>query len=468
MAVGECPIGCYCDDAGERIDCFNLSSFPTGIPATIHSITIMWSDVPDIPTDAFDNLPNLTSVTFMEMTIETIRHRAFYRIGRGVPNKSMIFLQCNISKIESGAFEELEDLSSIILSMVNIADGESGAFRKIGNVGSFAIDQVSMPVIRSAMFIDFTNVEVFYIADSSFDSIENEAFSNFSNMSTWLLSKSAVGTVGNRFLVLKDAGQVTVSDCAFESWKNCAFCGISGTTAVHLYKNVIQSSEGNVFSGMIGVETLSIHVNIIPLLVARFFPLDLKSLTFYQNRVTTIVCQPPDTDYPSTITYVFNSNEISCDCRLNWMWMTWSQTKAALELSPGFVCAKDDADNSTSLLDFFGKSAAGIAPPCDGLEPVNGCVASTSTISSTTPVPSISSTTAAPSISSTTATSSVSYTTAAPSITSTTAAPSISSTTAASSVSYTTAGPNDVSSAVKSQASWMRSIAVVMFIVIAA
>ena len=311
----------------------------------------------------------------------------------------------------------------------------SGAFSKIGNVGSFAIDEVSMPVIRSAMFIDFTSVDSFYIAGSSFDIIENEAFSNFSNISSFSLSKSAVGTVGNRFLVLKYAATVFVFGCAFESWKNCAFCGISGTTFVHLEKNVIQSSEGNVFSGMIGVEALSIHVNIIPLLVARFFPLDLKSLTFYKNRVTTILCQPPDMDYPSTITYVFNSNEISCDCRLNWMWMTWSQTKAALELTGGFVCAKDDADNSTSLLDFFAKSAAGIAPPCDGLEPVNGCVASTvktSTISSTTATPSISSTTATPSVSS------------------------------------TTAEPNDVSSAVKSQASWMRSIAVVMFIVIAA
>ena len=440
MAVGECPIGCYCDDAGERIDCFNLSSFPTGIPSTINSITIVRSDIPEMPTDAFDNLPNLTSVTFFEITIGTIRQRAFYRIGRGVPNKVMLFSKCNILKIESDAFEELEDFSSIMLSMVNISDGESSAFSKIGNVGSFAIDQVSMPVIRSAMFIDFTNVEVFYIAGSSFDSIENEAFSNFSHIASFSLSKSDVGTVGNRFLVLKDAGQVSVSDCAFQLWKKCAFCGISGTTVVHLYKNVIQSSEGNVLSGMSDVETLSIQVNIIPLLVARFFPLDLKTLTFYQNRVTTIVCQPPDMDYPSTITYVFNSNEISCDCRLNWMWMTWSQTNAALELSGGFVCAKDDA-GYTSLPDFFAKSVAGIAPPCDGLEPVNGCVASTSTISPTTPAPSISSTTAAPSISSTTA---------APSITS------------------TTAGPNDESSAVKSQASWMCSIAVVMFIVIAA
>ena len=411
MAVGECPIGCDCDDAGERIDCSNLSSFPTGIPATINSITIMRSDIPDIPTDAFGNLPNLTSVNFMEMTIETIRHRAFYRIGRGVPNKSMIFSKCNISKIESGAFEELEDFSSIKLSMVNIFDGRSAAFNKVKNVDSFAVDKLSMPVIRSAMFTDFTNVKYVFLSNSTFDRIENEAFSNFSHIEVFTLITSDVGTAGNRFLVLKDAGQVYVSGCSFQLWKNCAFCGISGTTAVHLYKNVIQISEGDVLSGMIGVGILSIQGNIIPLLVARFFPLDLKTLAFYGNRVTTIVCQPPDMDYPATIAYESNSNEISCDCRLNWMWMTWSQTNAALELTGWFVCAKHDA-GYTSLSDFFAKSVAGIAAPCDGLEPVNGCVAST--------------------------------------------------------VKTSTAGPNDESSAVKSQASWMCSIAVVMFIVIAA
>ena len=452
-AAGECPTGCYCGDAEESLDCAHLSSFPTGIPPTIHSFTVMRSDIPEIPTDAFDNLPKLTAVTFLQVTIGTIRQRAFYRIGRGLPDKSLTFLKCNIAKIESGAFEELYDFSSITLSAVNISDSESGAFSKIGNVASFAIDQLSIPVIRSAMFIDFTNVSSLYITGSTFDSIENEAFSNFSHITSLSLSKLAVGTVGNRFLVLKDAVQVSVSECAFESWKHCAFCGISKTTVVHLHKNEIKSSEGDVFSGMSDVETLAIQLNTLPLIVARFFPLDLKALTFSQNKVTTIVCQPPDTDYPSTITYIFYSNELSCDCRLNWMWMNWSQTKAALVLTGGFSCAKADAEKTTSLLEFFAVSVAGNAPPCDGLEAVNVCVDSTSNTST------ISSTAAGPAISSTTA---------EPSISSTTAEPSISSTTAGLSLSSTTAGPNDKSSAAKSQASWMYSIAVFVFIVIAA
>ena len=281
------------------------------------------------------------------------------------------------------------------------------------------MNELSIPVIRSAMFIDFTNVNNFNIAGSTFDVIENEAFSNFSNITTFRLYKLAVGTMGNRFLVLKDAAHVFISYCAFKSWKNCAFCGISGAKVVRLGENVIESSEGDVFSGMSGVETLYMPSNTIPLIVARFFPLDLKTLTFADNKVTTIVCQPPDMDYPSTVSYGFYVNEISCDCRLNWMWMNWSQTKAALVLTGGFSCAKDDAENTTSLSDFFAMSVAGNAPSCDGLEAVNGCV-ETSTMMSTT---------------------------------------------AGSSICSTTAGPNDKSSAVKSQASWMCSIAVVMFIV---
>ena len=428
-AAGECQKGCYCDDAGERIDCYNLSYFPTGIPPTIHSFTVMRSDIPDIPTDAFDNLPNLIYVTFKEVTIGTIRQRAFYRIGRGLLDKSLTFSKCNIAKIESGAFEELEDFSSISLTMVNISDGESIAFSKIRNVGSFAIDRVSMSLIRSAMFIGFANVERFYIAGSTFGIIENEAFSYFSKTS-FHLDNSAVGTIGNRFLVIKDAGYVTVSNCAFEAWTNCAFCGINGADIVHLHHNIIESSEGDVLSGMSGVGTLFMEANIIPLIVARFFPLDLKSLTFAANKLTTIVCQPPDTDYPSTISYKFQDNEISCDCRLNWMWMNWSQTKAAQELTGGFSCAKDDAEDTTSLSDFFAMSVAGNAPPCDGLEAVNWCVASTAKT--------------------TVKTSTISSMTDGPSITS------------------TTLGPNGESSCVKNQAHWMCSIAVFVFIVIAA
>ena len=421
-AVSECPTGCWwSDDAEKRLDCSNLTSFPTGIPSTIYSITIMRSDIADIPTDAFDKLPKLTYVTFLEVTIGTIRQRAFYRIGQGIPDKSMIFSKCNISKIESGAFEELDDFSSITLSIVKISDGESGAFSKIGNVVFFAIDQLSIPVIRSAMFIDFSNVSKLYIAGSTFDIIENEAFSNFSYITWFSLKNSAVGTMGNRFLVLKDSHHVAIDGCAFNSWKKCAFCGISNTTVVSVYKNIIESSEGDVLSGMTGVQTLSMYYNTLPLLVARFFPLDLKTILFSQNKVTTIVCQPPDTDYPSTISYDFDSNELWCDCRLNWMWMNWSQTKAAMVLSGGFVCAKPYAED-TSLLDFFAMSVAGNAPPCDGLEAVDGCVASTSNTST------------------------------------------ISSTAAGPSISSTTAGPNDESSAVKSQASWMCSIAVLFLI----
>ena len=410
MAVGECPTGCYCDDTEERLDCLNLSSFPSGLPPTTRSITMARGDIPDIPTDAFDNLPNLTSVVFTEMTIGTIRQRALYRIGQGLTDKTLTFRECNIAKIESGAFEELEDFSSISLKFVNISDGESGAFSKIGNVGSFDIDHVSMPVIRSAMFIDFANVKSLFIGYSSFGIIENEAFSDFSNITSFDLYNLAVGTLGNRFLVLNDSSNVTVSHCAFESWRNCAFCGISNTTEVTLQKNVIKSSEGDVLSGMTGVQTLSMHYNTLPLIVPRFFPLDLKTLTFEYNKVTTLVCQPPHTDYPSTITYAFYANEVSCDCRLNWMWMEWSQTNAAQEVTGGFSCAKDDAENSTSLSDFFTMSVEGKAPPCDGLEAVNGCVAST--------------------------------------------------------INSTTRGPNDESSAVKSQVSWMCSIAVFMLIVI--
>ena len=371
-----CPNGCYCDEDREDVSCFDIDSFPTGLPTTMKKVTIMRSNLIEIPSGAFDNCPNLTSLTFVDVTIGTIRRRAFYRIGRGIPNKVLMISRVTIENIESGAFEELEDFNSISISDAKISNISSGAFSKLSNITTVSIVSVNIPIMHSSTFKDFSNVTEFTVARSAFDIIEHEAMSNFIQVGNFLFFDCVIGSAGSRFLTLQYADNVNIFRNHFGLWEKCAFCGVSATK-VDILNNVVNGSEGNVFSGMSGVKSLTVFRNTIPLIVARFFPFDLVDFRFFDNKVKTILCEQSGTDYPQSIKYTIGRNDVTCDCRLNWMWMTWSQTLAAQVLTPGFVCSGPDEDRQ-SLSDFFNKvSTSVITPPCNGLEAVNDCSAST-------------------------------------------------------------------------------------------
>ena len=99
-ASSECPRGCYCDTDTGTVICSNIGSFPTELPAATKEITITGSYLKEIPTGAFDNLQQLESITFIFMTIGTIRRRAFCRIGRDIHNKVLMLLEVIIENIE--------------------------------------------------------------------------------------------------------------------------------------------------------------------------------------------------------------------------------------------------------------------------------------------------------------------------------------------------------------------------------
>ena len=371
-----CPSGCYCDEDREGVSCSNIGSFPKGLPTTMKAVTILSSNLIEIPSGAFDNCPNLTSLTFIDVTIGTIRRRAFYRIGRGIPDKVLMIRRVTVENIESGAFEELEDFNSIFISDAKMSNISSGAFSKFSNITTVTILSVNISIMHSSTFKDFSNITEFSVIRSTFDIIEQETMSNFIQVGNFHFFDSVIGSMGSRFLTMEYADDVNIFRNHFGLWEKCAFCGISATK-VNIFDNVVNSSEGNVFSGMSGVKSLTVFRNTIPLIVARFFPFDLVHFGFFDNKVKTILCEQSGTDYPQSIIYSVGGNNVTCDCRLNWMWMTWSQTLAAQVLTPGFVCSGPDEDRQ-SLSDFFNKvSTSVITPPCNGLEAVNDCSAST-------------------------------------------------------------------------------------------
>ena len=281
-----------------------------------------------------------------------------------------------IENIESGAFEELEDFNSIFISYAKLSNISSGAFSKFSNITNVMILSVNIPIMHSSTFKDFSNITEFHVVRSAFDIIEQETMSNFIQVGNFNFFDSVIGSTGSRFLTLKYADGVNIVGNHFGLWEKCAFCGVSATE-VNIFDNVVNGSEGNVFSGMSGVKSLNVYRNTIPLIVARFFPFDLVDFGFFSNKVKTILCEQSGTDYPQSIKYSIGGNDVTCDCRLNWMWMTWSQTLAAQVLTPGFDCSGPDEDRQ-SLSDFFNKvSTSVITPPCNGLEAVNDCSAST-------------------------------------------------------------------------------------------
>ena len=384
-ASSECPPGCSCVTDKRTVYCYNIDSFPTELPAATRQITITGRYLKEIPAGAFDNFQQLDFIIFSKMTIGTIRRRAFYRIGRHIHNKNLMFVEVTIEKIEQGAFEELEDFNSITISKAKLFNVASGAFSKLSNIGDMLLSSVTVHTLRSNTFTTFSNVTSVVIATSNVDLIEEEAFSNFTHVKSFTLVEGRVGTLGSRFITSYGTGTVNIVQSTFELWQECAFCGIRATSVI-VAQNIVNGTEGNVFKGTSVVESLNIVSNSLPFIVARFFPFDLPAgalIVLSNNTLTTIRCEELGTDYPKNMLYAITINEVTCDCRLNWMWKKWRRTHAAQILPPGFVCAGAERQR---LSDYFRKVyASEITPPCDGVEPVDDCAATT-TVSVSEPV----------------------------------------------------------------------------------
>ena len=380
-ASSECPRGCFCDTDKGDVQCINIGSFPTELPAATKKITISGSYLKEIPAGAFDNLQQIESIVFTTMTIGTIRRRAFYRIH----NKYLIFTEVTIKNIEQEAFEELEDIQSIIISSAKLFNVSSGAFSKFSNIGAILLSSVTVSTLRSDTFTNFSNVTTVSITSCTIDFIEEEAFSNFSHVEMFALVMVRVGTLGSRFITLYRTEIFNIVQSTFGLWQECSFCGVRATS-VTVFQNTVKGTEGNVVKGISVVKSLNIVGNSLPFVVARFLPIDLPDramIVFSNNDLTTIRCEGLGTDYPTNILYNITDNEVTCDCRLNWMWKKWSKTCAVQRLTQGFVCAGPERQ---SLSDYFRKVfASEITPPCDGVEPVDDC-AVTTTVSVCEPV----------------------------------------------------------------------------------
>ena len=383
-ASNDCPPRCYCDTNKETVNCDDIGSFPTEFPAATKKIDIYRGYLKEIPTGAFDNLQQLKSITFMEMTIGTIRRRAFYRIGRDIHNKVLTFNKVNIENIEQEAFEELEHFRLISIDSAKLVNVSSGAFSKLSNIREFRLSQLTLPTLRSDTFTTFSNVTYVAINKSAINLIEEEAFSNFTHVESFEMYKVRVGTLGIRFITFIGTGTVHFERSTFGLWQECSFCGIRATSFIAML-NIVNGTEGNVFKGISVVKSLVIVANILPFVVARFFPFHLPdgaAIYFKHNILTTIRCEEVGPDYPSNIRYVFSGNQVTCDCRLNWMWKKWSKKYAAQRFTHGFDCAGSERQ---SLSNYFRKvSASEITPPCDGVEPVDECALNTTESQTTT------------------------------------------------------------------------------------
>ena len=376
-ASSECPDGCICDTDKGTVFCVNIGSFATELPAATKQITITGSYLKEIPAGAFDNLQQLELIVFTNIAIGTIRRRAFYRIGRDVHNKTLVFNEVTIENIEQEAFEELEDFKSISIQSATLLNVSSGAFSKLSNIGHILLYAITVHTLRSNTFTTFNNVSSVVIGTCTIDLIEEEAFSNFTHVEAFTLVKVRVGTLGSRFITSYETGTLNIVQSTFGMWQGCSFCGISATSVI-VVQNIVNGTEGKVFKSIRVVESLYIVSNSLPFVVARFFPFDLPDravIVFSNNNLTTIRCEGLGTDYPTNILHSITDNEVTCDCRLNWMWKKWSKTHAAQILTPGFVCAGAERQR---LSDYFRKvSASEITPPCDGVEPVDDCAAAT-------------------------------------------------------------------------------------------
>ena len=263
----------------------------------------------------------------------------------------------------------------ITILNAELSNVSSGAFSRLSNIDHISLRSVTVHTLRSHTFKTVSNVSSVVISTCTIDLIEEEAFSNFTSVTFFTLDGLRVGTLGSRFITLYGKGQASIDNSIFGLWQQCSFCGIHATS-VFVYKNTVKGTDGNVSKGISVGISLCIDGNSLPFVVARFVPTDLPafvSIGFANNDLTTIMCGGLGTDYPNDAP--IHDNVVMCDCRPNWMWKKWSMTCAVQRLTPGFVCAGPERQR---LSDYFRKVfTSEITAPCDGVEPVDDCAATT-------------------------------------------------------------------------------------------
>ncbi|XP_071102098.1 leucine-rich repeat-containing protein 4C-like [Haliotis cracherodii] len=174
-----CVTGCTCEL--NRMTCLQLTAFPLPFITSATIVEIFLSSLPEIPPNAFKDVPNVENIYFRQVDIGVIRPCAFTSLGNRV---SINMELCEIGTIEANAFRNIHVASTkeFSLSSSTISRIESYAFNNIQGFQLFRMHAVDVDLIQSFAMYKFSNIREFMMADMNITEMQSSAIEDFTNI----------------------------------------------------------------------------------------------------------------------------------------------------------------------------------------------------------------------------------------------------------------------------------------------
>ncbi|XP_046554429.1 uncharacterized protein LOC124263768 [Haliotis rubra] len=174
-----CITGCTCEL--DRIFCFELTALPQPFKTSARRVEIYLSLLPEIPSNAFKDAPNVEYFHFRQVSIGVIKPCAFPSSGTDIN-----FDLCEIGTIEANAFNNIHGSGRMdfSLSSSTISRIESFAFTNVQGFKVFQIHSIEVELIQSFAMYKFSDIDTFMMFDMNVTEMQSSAIDDFTNVTT--------------------------------------------------------------------------------------------------------------------------------------------------------------------------------------------------------------------------------------------------------------------------------------------
>jgi hypothetical protein len=162
-----------------------------------------------------------------------------------------------ISRIESGAFSGLTNLTELVLNGNRLSSIELGAFSGLANLTTLALNHNQLSNIEAGVFNKLTNLEQLYLDDNQISSIEPGDFDGLPYLKVLGLNHNQISSI--------EPGD---------------FSGLANLRRLDLNSNVLLSIESGALSGLTNLTKLNLTQN-IALTELNLAGANFSSLTFF-------------------------------------------------------------------------------------------------------------------------------------------------------------------------------------------
>lgn len=162
-----------CRNRQNQMTCLNLTEFPEDIPQSTERMTFWYLKLDEIPSGAFDNLPNLTKIEIYESEIKYLKGCTFSYLSNLY---SLTLHSVRVQEIEPFAFQSLSSIEKLILYNVTVDVIHSNAFFNISLVRLFDFHNLTVEIFDSYAVRQLHGIGSLNIFNSNIEKLKSNAF----------------------------------------------------------------------------------------------------------------------------------------------------------------------------------------------------------------------------------------------------------------------------------------------------